>query len=179
MKREKLRHYANVISTHAEAHWVTPLFFFLFFIDSVILFLPMDTLLAATISLKPHHRRKWVLASIFGFALGLGLVAILVNTELHPYLFQLFKKWGYFKDVMRIVEHAQNYGYIELAIGVFTFLPSIFGVLIGVIVGLNPWAVWSLALAGKVVKILATVWIIFSGSKVLKKYISLWLKTSV
>jgi membrane protein YqaA with SNARE-associated domain len=80
---------------------------------------------------------------------------------------------------MGVVEHAQNYGYVELTIGVFTLLPSLFGVLIGVVVGLNPWAVWALALAGKVVKILATVWIIFSGSQVLKKYIRLWLKTSV
>lgn len=176
MKKEKLRHYANVISTHAESHWVAPLFFLLFFLDSMILFIPVDTLLAATISMKPHHRRKWVFAAILGFAMGLGTVAILVNTHLQPMVFNLVKRAGYFQHVMEIVEHAQNYGYIELTIGVFTFLPSLFGVLIGVIVGLNAWAVWALALAGKVVKILATVWLIFSGTQIFSKYIRLWLK---
>jgi membrane protein YqaA with SNARE-associated domain len=141
--------------------------------------IPIDALLAASISLKPQHRVKWVLWGVLGFSLGLGAVALLVNTHLQPYVFDFFNRRGYIDYLKEIVEHAQNYGYIELTIGVFTVLPSLFGVLIGVIVGLNPWIVWLLCMAGKVLKILVTVWLIFSGSQALKKYLRLWLKTSI
>lgn len=179
MNKEKLRHYANVLTAHAESPWVTPLFFLLFLIDSVILIIPVDTLLAATVTLKPQQRRRWVLASVVGFAVGLGLVAIVANTQLQPYLFHLFQKWGYIQHVMAIMAHAENWGYIELTVSVFTFLPSLFGVLIGVVVGLNPWFVWVISLGGKVAKILVTVWLIFGGSQLLKKLLRPWLKTSL
>ena len=179
MKREKLRHYANVLSSHADAHWVTPLFFGLFFIDAVILVIPVDTLLGATVALKPEHKKKWVLASIIGYATSLALVAILVNSHLQPYLFELFESWGYMEHVRSMVEHAQNYGYIELTIAVFTLIPSLFGVLIGVVLGLNPFAVWAISLSGKITKILVTVWLVFTSSQYLKKWLRVWLKTSV
>ena len=179
MKKEKLRHWANVISSHAESYWVTPLFFGLLLVDSIILFLPVDTLLAATITLKPRKMKIWILSSLAGFALGLGVVAVLVNSHLQPWLFEIFENWGYLHHVQDVVAHAQDYGYIELAIGVFTVLPSLFGVLIGVLVKLDPWIVWGISYAGKVFKVLLTVWLIFSSSNVLKKWLRVYLKTSV
>lgn len=179
MKKEKLRHWANVISSHAESYWVTPLFFGLFLLDSIILFLPVDTLLAATITLKPKKMKTWIFFSLLGFAIGLAIVAIIVNSHLQPWLFELFDNWGYLDHVREVVAHAQDYGYIELAIGAFTILPSLFGVLIGVLVGLDPWIVWGISYAGKVVKVFLTVWLIFSSSHVLKRWLRVYLKTSV
>jgi membrane protein YqaA with SNARE-associated domain len=179
VKREKLRHYANVLSSHADAHWVTPLFFLLFFVDAVILVIPVDTLLAATVSLKPQQKKKWVISSILGYSTSLALVAILVNSHLQPYLFEMFNRWGYLNHVRDLVEHAQSYGYFELTVAVFTLVPALFGVLIGVLLGLNPWAAWAISLAGKIAKILVTVWLIFSSSQYLKKWLRIWLKTSV
>lgn len=179
MKKEKLRHYANVIASHADAPWVTPLFFFLFFIDSFLLLLPVDSLMAATLTMRPKHMKRWLFVSIVGFGLGLGVVAIIVNSQLQPYLFELFEKWGYFHHVEKVLSHAETYGYLELALGVFTIVPSLFGVLAGVVVNLNPWAVWAIAWVGKIIKILLTVWVIFSTSKAVKKVLKVYLKTSV
>lgn len=179
MNKEKLQHYANVLASHAGSYWVTPIFFLLFFIDSIILIIPVDSLLAATISLRPQGLKKWLIASVIGFASGLGLVAILVNTQLQPWFLNLFESWGYLDRVYDIINQAQDYGYWALTLGVFTLLPSLFGVLIGVLVHLNPWAVWAIALAGKLFKLFLTVWLIFSGSLALRKWLRLYLKTSL
>jgi membrane protein YqaA with SNARE-associated domain len=179
MKKEKLRHYATVIAGHADSAWVTPVFFLMFFIDSLVLVLPVDSLMATTMTLRPQHVKKWLVASISGFALGLGILAAIANSKLQPLLFELMERWGYLNHAMDAVKHAQNYGYWELVFGVFTFVPSLFGVLAGVLVGLNPWAVWAISLGGKVVKILLTVKVIFSTSDLAKKILRFYLKTSV
>jgi hypothetical protein len=53
------------------------------------------------------------------------------------------------------------------------------GVIIGVIVKLNPYAVWGISLAGKLIKIFLTVWLIFSSSHAIKRVLRAYLKTSV
>jgi len=179
MKKEKLRHYANVIASNADAHWVTPFFFIIFFLDSLLLVIPVDSLLGASMSLRPRHIKKWLLASTLGFALGLGILALVANSHLQPWAFKWFEELGYFHHVEKVLEQAENYGYLSLTIGVFTILPSLFGVIIGVLVGLNPWVVWALSLGGKIVKLILTVWLIFSGSQVFKKILKIYLKTSV
>lgn len=136
-------------------------------------------MLATTIALRPQHWKKWLTASVLGFAGGLGLVAILVNSHLQPWFMNLFESWGYLHHVQDVINQAQNYGYWALTVGVFTLLPSLFGVLIGVLVHLNPWAVWAISLAGKLFKIFLTVWLIFSGSLAVRRWIKLYLKTSV
>lgn len=179
MKREKLRHYANVISVHADAPWVTALWFGLFFIDSFLLFIPVDTLMAATLAMKPQHRVRWITWGLVGFGLGLGMVAILVNSQLQPWFFEQINHWGYVAHVQDVVSHAQSYGYLELTLGVYTVLPSLFGVLAGVLVHLNPWVVWAISFSGKVLKLLLTVWVVFGGHQTVKRWIKLYLKTSV
>ena len=178
MKKEKIRHYANVISSHADARWVTPFFFTIFFLDSFLLFIPVDYLLSATVLLRPRRKKIWLAAAISGFGLGLGLVAVLVNTHLQHYLFDLFNRWGYFHHVQNIIDHAQDYGYLELTLGVFTLVPSLFGVIAGVLVHLDPWVVWAISLAGKVLKLVLTVWVFQSGTRVVKRWLKIYLKTS-
>ncbi len=179
MNKEKLRHYATVLGSHANSPWVTVFFFFVFFIDSLVLIIPVDSLLGATVSVAPRHAKKWLIASLLGFGSGLGLAAFLVNSQLSPWLMPWMEKLGYMETIRGFLEDAARYGYLSLTIGVFTVLPSLFGVLIGVIVGLNPWAVWAISFAGKILKVVLTVGLIFSGSQFLKKIFRWYLKTSV
>lgn len=179
MKREKLRHYANLLSIHAEAPWISVFWFVVFLLDSIVIVLPVDTLLAATLALKPERRVQWMSAALGGFGLGLAIVAVLVNSQLQPWFFEQINHWGYVAHVEDIVSHAQDYGYLELFLGVYTIVPSLFGVLAGVLVHLNPWIVWGIVFSGKILKLVLTVWVVFGGKKTVKRWIQLYLKTSV
>ncbi len=179
MNKGKLEHYAEVIAIHADAPWVTPLFFVLFFIDAFLMVLPADTLLGATVSIRPKHVKKWTVAACLGSSVGLGLAIILALTVLHEYFVRTTLEGGFYHKVQEIIAHAQDYGYLELSIGVFTIVPSILAGLAGVLVGLNPWVVWVLVVTAKLLKILLTLWLLYTGSTFLKKWVRLYLKTSV
>lgn len=179
MKREKLENYAETLARHADAPWITPFFLFLFFIDSFLMVLPADSLLGATVAIRPKHVKKWAFFSCLGSALGLALAIFLAETVLHDYFFRLMAEGGFYHRVQEIIEHAQNYGYLELAIGVFTIVPSLIAGLAGVVVGLNPWIVFLLISSAKILKILLTLWLLYTGSHYLKKIVKIYVKTSV
>jgi len=179
MKKEKLLHYARKIVQHADAAWVGPFFFFFFFADALVMVLPADSLLGATASMHPKHLKKWAVLSCLGAASGLALAVLLGNTVLHNYLHALISEGGYYHRVGDILTHAQNYGYLELTIGVFTFLPCVIGAIAGAVVGLNPFWVFLIVLAAKLLKILLTLWLLYAGSGLLKRIVRWYLKTSV
>jgi|SRR5215831_3133993 len=176
MKKERLLQYARALAAHAEAPWVTPVFFFTFFLDSFLVFIPIDSLLGATVALRPRNAKKWVLAGIGGVTLGLGLGVVAANTFLHPHLLDLVHRIRIYPQVDEILRHAQAYGYFELTLGVFTVVPCIVGAIIGALLGLNPWAVLGIVVAAKVFRILLTVWLIHSGGTLLRKIVKFYLK---
>lgn len=143
------------------------------------MFLPADTLLGMTVSIRPRHAKKWTIFSCVGAALGLALAMFLAETILHEFFLSLIRGDGIYHKVQEIIDHAQNYGYIELAIGVFTIVPSLIAGLAGVVMGLNPFAVYGIITSAKLLKILLTLWLLYTGSGYLKKLVKLYLKTSV
>ncbi len=179
MKQEKLYHYAEVLARHADAPWLPLFFLILFFVDSFLMVLPADSLLGATVAIRPIHVKKWTFFACCGSILGLGVAVILGNYVLHDYMMELVAREGFYHKVAEILEHAQNYGYLELCIGVFTIVPSIIGALAGAVVGLNPWVVFVLVVTAKLIKILLTLWLLYTGSHYLKKFVKFYLKTSV
>jgi len=179
MNKERIRHYSHVISAHADSAYATLLFSSTFFLDALIVVLPIDSIMSATLTLKPQHARKWVLSAMLGFSLGLGLVALMANSHLEPYLLSWIAKLGYSARLEEVLSHAQTHGYWELTLGSFTILPPIFGVLMGVSVGLNPWAVLFICVAGKMTKLVLMVWLAISSSPKIKKFLQVYLKTSV
>ena len=179
MKQEKLNRYALALATHAEAAWVTFFFFVLFLLDSILMFLPADSLLGATIILYPKRARRWLTVACLGSITGLAGAVILANTVLNDYLQKLVASDGVYHQVRDIIEHAQHYGYWELAAGVFTFVPSVIGAMAGTIVKLNPWLIFLIVTAAKLLKIFLTVWLLHAGGGALKRIIRVYLKTSV
>src|SRR5262245_53765945 len=112
MKKEKIAYYAYKIAAHADAPWVTPVFFLLFFLDSFLVFIPCDSLLGATVAIRPRHVKKWCFAAILGVVVGLGLVVVAAFTFLHGYLYTLTQDGGMYAQVGDIMTHAQEYGYV-------------------------------------------------------------------
>jgi membrane protein YqaA with SNARE-associated domain len=179
VKKEKLTHYAQTIASHADAHWVTPFFFFFFLFDSFLMILPADSLLSATIALRPRHVKKWLFFSILGAIVGFGLLVWFTDGILHEYFLRLIREKEAYHQARVILEHAENYGLVELTVGVLTVLPCMIGAVAGVLVGLNPWAVFGIVVAAKIVRILLTVVVVYTGKTYLKKIINFYLKTSI
>lgn len=178
-KKERLRHYANLIASHAEASWVGPFFGILFFFDSMVLVLPSDSLLSAVIAINSKHVKKWLVYATIGFALGLALTTFLAVTHLQPLFVQWMERLGYGESFHKFIGEIREHGYWGLTVGVFTIVPCLFAVLAGAIVGLKAWAVWLISLGGKYLKLYLTVWLVLSSSNALKKWVKAYLKTSV
>lgn len=176
MKKEKIAYYAYKIAAHADAPWVTPVFFLLFFLDSFLVFIPCDSLLGATVAIRPRHVKKWCIAAVFGVIVGLGLVVVASFTFLHGYLYTLTQGEGMYAQVGEILAHAQEYGYVELTIGVFTFIPCVIGAIAAAMMGMNPWAVYGIVVAAKILRIILAVWILHSGGSLLKRAAKVYLK---
>jgi len=179
MNKDKLFAYARKIVDHADAHWVAPFFLVLFFLDAFLMVIPADSLLGATASLHPKHLKKWTICACLGASLGLGLAVLLGNTVLHNYLMNAISEGGFYHKVGDILQHVQNYGYVELSIGVFTVVPSVVGAIAGAVIGLNPYWVFLIVLSAKLLKILLTLWLLYTGSALVRKIIKIYLKTSV
>lgn len=176
MKKDKIAYYANKIAAHADAHWVTPVFFILFFLDSFLVFIPCDSLLGATVAIRPRHVKKWCLAAILGVIVGLALVVLAAYTFLHGSLESWTQSGGIYSQVGDILTHAKEYGYVELTIGVFTFIPCVIGAIAAAMIGMNPWAVLGIVVAAKVTRIILAVWILHSGGSLLKRAAKVYLK---
>lgn len=180
MKKEKLTHYAEVLAQHAEAHWVSPVFFLIFFVDSFIMLIPADSLLSATVALNPRPMRKWYLVSNLGAALGFAVLIFLSQTIFHDYLMQSIQETGFYSEVGAFLQkHASNYGIWELAIGVFTIVPCMIAALAGVAVGINPWAILAVVVAAKAFRLGLTLWFVHTSRPFLKKLVKFYQKTSV
>jgi membrane protein YqaA with SNARE-associated domain len=176
MKKEKIAYYANRIASHADAPWVTPVFFLLFFLDSFLVFIPCDSLLGATAAIRPRHVKKWCIAAILGVIAGLALVVVAAYTFLHGYLYTWTQAEGFYSQVGDILAHAQQYGYVELTIGVFTFIPCVIGAIAAAMIGMNPWAVYGIVVAAKIMRIILAVWILHHGGSLLKRAAKVYLK---
>lgn len=176
MKKEKIAYYAEKIATHADAPWVTPVFFLLFFLDSFLVFIPCDSLLGTTVAMRPRHVKKWCFAAALGVVVGLGLVVVAAFTFLHGYLYTLTQADGMYAQVGDILAHAQEYGYVELTIGVFTVIPCVIGAIAAAMMGMNPWAVYGIVVAAKLLRIILAVWIIHHGGSLLKRAAKVYLK---
>ncbi|HEX5033909.1 MAG TPA: hypothetical protein VFW62_05460 [bacterium] len=176
MKKEKIAYYAQKIASHADAHWVTPVFFLLFLLDSFVVFIPCDSLLGATVAIRPRHVKKWCFAAGLGVVVGLGLVVIAAFTFLHGYLYTWTQTDGFYSQVGDILAHAQEYGYVELTLGVFTVIPCVIGAIAAAMIGMNPWAVYGIVVAAKLLRIILAVWILHSGGSLLKRAAKVYLK---
>lgn len=179
MKREKIVHYAQKIAAHADAKWVAPVFFLLFFLDSFVVFIPCDSLLGTTVAIRPRHLVKWSLAAVLGLMVGLGLVVLASYTFLHGYLNDIVHHYSMYAKVNDIVQHAQEYGYFELTVSVFTVVPCVIGAIAASMIGMNPWAVYGIVVAAKLLRLFLAIWIIHSGGALLKRVVKAYLKIPV
>lgn len=180
MKKEKLTHYAKVLAGHAEAVWVSPVFFLIFFVDSFIMVIPADSLLLATVALNPRHMKKWFFWSILGAAAGFAVLIFLGHTIFHDYLLHSVEETGFYSEVGKYLHrHAQDYGLMELTIGVFTLVPCMVAALAGVVVGLNPWAILGIVVGAKIFRLVLTLWFVHTSRPFLKKLVNFYQKTSV
>ncbi len=180
MKKEKLQSYARRIAVHADAFWVGPVFFLIFLVDSFVVFIPADSLFSTTFVLRPRHLKKWFIWSILGAACGFGLLIYLAHTVLHPFLMESIQGTGFYSQVGKYLEkHAYHYGLIELTVAVFTIVPLMVASLAGVVVGLNPWAIFGIVMAAKMVRLALTVWVVHAGKSAWKKIVSIYVKTNI
>ncbi|MFO1464673.1 MAG: hypothetical protein U1F66_12935 [bacterium] len=179
MKKEKIAYYAQKIAAHADARWVAPVFFLLFFLDSFLVFIPCDSLLGTTVAIRPRHLVKWLLAAVLGVVAGLGLVVLASYTFLHGYLDTIINDYSMYARVKDIVQHAQQYGYFELTISVFTVVPCVIGAIAASMIGMNPWAVFGIVVAAKLLRVFLAVWIIHSGGTLLRRIVRVYLKIPV
>lgn len=178
MKKDRIVRYAQRIAEHADARWVTPVFFILFFVDSFLVFIPCDSLLGTTVAIRPRHVVKWLTASVLGIVAGLGLIVLASNTFLHGYLDTIVNNSMY-SQVHDIVSHAQQWGYLELTVSVFTVVPCVIGAIAAAMIGMNPWAVFGIVVAAKLLRVFLAVWIIHSGGTLLKRMVRVYLKIPV
>ena len=178
MKKDRITEYARKIAAHADAPWVAPVFFLLFFLDSLIVFIPCDSLLGTTVAIRPRHVVKWLTASVLGVVVGLGVVVLASYTFLHGYLDVLVQK-SLYSQVNDILQHAQEWGYLELTLSVFTVVPCVIGTIAAAMIGMNPWAVYGIVVAAKLLRVFLAVWIIHSGGTLVKRLVRWHLKIPV
>ncbi|MCB1215699.1 MAG: hypothetical protein KDK66_09530 [Deltaproteobacteria bacterium] len=179
MKQERIRHYATLLAAGAESPWVSLAFFWLFFVDAIIMVIPTDAIMAAALSINHRHVRRWTIMSCFGFALGLGSAAWFLTSQFQPWAFQKLGDLGYLQQIHLWMEGKESFGYGALTVGVFTFFPCFFALVAGILANLNIVAVWAIATAGKLGKLLVIIALTLSGSKKLKKWLGLYAKTAV
>lgn len=179
MKKERLRHYASLMAAGSESPWVTFMLFWVFFVDAIIMVIPTDPLLGAALGLNHRHYKKWIIASVLGFLLGLGFAAWVLNSHFQPWAFSILDHYGYLDKVQTWMAGRETVGYWTLTFGVLTFFPCFLTLVAGNLVGLNPIAIWAIAGGAKLLKLGITILVIFTGSKKLKKWLGLYAKTSV
>jgi Predicted membrane protein len=180
MKKDKLSHYAEVLARHAEAHWVSPVFFAIFFLDSFVMVIPADSLLSATVALNPRPVKKWYAFSMLGALAGFALLIFLGHTIFHEYLMSSIQETGFYSEVGRYLEkHASEYGLMEVALGVFTIVPCMIAALAGVAVGLNPWALLAIVVSAKAFRLALTIWFVHTSRPFLQKLVRFYQKTNV
>jgi len=154
--------WSQKLAIYAAKPW-TPIFFFLiFFFDSFLVVIPSDPLLGLTASLVPGKRRAWLLASIGGVMAGLLLFMFLSLSSFQPIAINFLESYDLGNSFHNIHTHAHTFGYIELAAGVFTILPAIFGLVGGIVIGMDPAAVFFITALARVFR-LVSIMLVFRG----------------
>ena len=157
---DKVIHLAHRISYYAHMPWVMAYFFFSFFFDSFIMFIPADGLLAVAVLFAPDKKRVWFLIAVFGSLLGFLVTYILTLSSLQYWLIDLIVEYdsgGFFRD---ITTQAVKYGYLNLSLAVFTVVPPIICLLAGIVIGLNPLAVFAIVFVSKVFRIALMIFLV-------------------
>lgn len=179
MKKERLRHYANILASRADRPWIGPFFALLFFLDAIFSVFPSDSLLAAVVVIQPKHVKSWTLYASIGFALGLGLLTLLANSHLQPLFYQWLENWGYGENISSTLQEISLHGYGGLTLGAFTFVPCPISILAGIMVGLNPRIVFLITALGKYTKFFLMIWVALSGSNRMRKFAKKYLKAPI
>jgi len=157
---DKVIHLAHRISYYAHKPWVMAYFFFSFFLDSFVMFIPAEGLLAVAVLFAPDKKRVWFLFAVLGSLLGFFITYILTVSSLQHWLIDLIVEYdsgGFFYD---ITTHAAKYGYLNLSLAVFTVVPPIICLLAGIVIGLNPLIVFAIVFASKVFRIVLVIFVV-------------------
>ena len=64
----------------------------------------------------------------------------------------------------------------DVTLGVFTVIPCVIGAIAAAMIGMNPWAVYGIVVAAKLLRIILAVWILHSGGSLLKRAAKVYLK---
>lgn len=128
-------------------------FLLLVFLDSFLIFLPGEGLVALTLLFVPDKKWEWFTACCVGHILGFALFSILSQTTIQPALVEMIIQYDYSHNFQKIMHHAAQYGYLDISIGAFTFVPAIICLIGGIAVGLNVWMVFLVVSLVKIVRI--------------------------
>lgn len=149
---EKTVRLAIKMAKVAHMPWVVWLLLFLFFIDSYIVVIPIDGVMAAALIFVPDRKRVWYLAGLVGAFLGYLIFYLLLTSSLHhdvtQYLMQLDST-----AYKNILSHAQSYGYWYIAWGLLTVIPPIICLGAGLVSQLNPLVIFLMLCVAKVFRL--------------------------
>lgn len=152
--------WAGKISYYAHLPWVLAVFFIVFFLDSFLFFVPADGLLAVAILFTPARKRLWFFMSVAGSVAGFLLFYFLMISSFHLAVIDFIVKYDTQFFFQHIITHAAKYGYFDLSIAVFTFVPPGICLVGGIVIGLHPSVVFFIVCFSKVVRILTVIYVV-------------------
>lgn len=157
---DKVIRYAMKIARYAHMPWVTLFFFLAFLLDSFLMFIPADGLLSVTVLFAPDKKRTWYLASLAGSLLGYVIFYFLTISSFQHLVLDFVTRMDYAQVFNEIVSRARHFGLLYLAVAVFVMIPPVFGMVAGIVIGLNPWSVFIMLCVLKAVRIYFLIFIV-------------------
>jgi len=148
----KLVHWAERLAPYAEKAWVNWFFGFFFFIDSFVMFIPIDGLMVITLVFVPKKIRMWFLSGLLGALIGYVAIAFLTQSSFQHYIMSWIDAWGYTQQYKEIVVLLAEHGYAYMAALTFTFMPQNICLVGSVLVGLDPVLVLIILILSKLFK---------------------------
>lgn len=157
---DRVIHWAHRISHFAHMPWVVGFFFLIFLVDSFLLFLPADGLIAVSVLFAPDKKRVWFLMAVLGSLLGFVILYALTISSFEKSIVDFIVAGDAAASFHQITKHAARYGYLALGVGVFTFVPPGVSLMAGIVIGLNPLAVLGIVFASKVFRIWLMIFLV-------------------
>ncbi|MBF0107156.1 MAG: hypothetical protein HQM16_17740 [Deltaproteobacteria bacterium] len=150
---QRIYNLAKKITHYAHMPWVTPFFLIIFFLDSFLMFIPADSLLAVSVLFAKDKKKKWYLTAMTGAFLGFLLFLYLTESQFRSITVAFIQDHDPHDLFGHITSHASKYGYFDLSLAVFTVVPSVFCLVGGIIINLNPSIVFAIVCASKAFRV--------------------------
>lgn len=156
----KLIERAQRLTSMMHHAWLSLFFFLLFFAESFVMVIPADTLISVTANLVPGKKKQWFFFSMLGYLVGFAIIVLLITTSFKHEVINLFKNYGFMDHIDLLRQRFKHYGYAGLGMAILVGVPPILCMTACLLVKLNPWVVFFVTLAAKIVRVWLLIFLV-------------------